>query len=598
LRRYLTLWTELLAMSWRQQPRLTLGLFAVEIGALVAAIGISTGTGAVVDRAASASAGWAVGGAVAVALISTIDAVVRGLSQSLVFRAVSQISDARVDPQIVTDLATIDTIEHLERGDVLARVTILRHAAWGVVASGWSAVHAIFTLVRLVAVLLVLGWVSPWLLALVPMAFVPLWCDRRGQKVVAVAETETAEAFALQRHLFDLATSASAGKELRVTGAADELARRQRAAWDEAMFPRHRAQSRAARLRMAGWSVFVLGFVGCLAAAIRSSGSGPSVAGQVLLAVTAAATLQQSVGAAIFQVAGSLNAGRLIDPYLWLREYAVEQRPAGATGRSAPDVLRSGISLRDVHFTYAGTNRPALDSITADLPAGSVVAIVGEYGSGKTTLVKLLGKFYRPAGGSITVDEVDLTELDTAGWRARTSMAFQDFGRYPQTTVTESVGMGDLPHLDDPERVAQAVQAADGEAFIKRLPDGPSTRLGRTYGGVDLSEGQWQKVALARASMRADPLLFVLDEPTASIDAPSEHQIVERYVARARDLARRTGAVTVVITHRFSTVASADLILVLDKGRLIESGTHEELMATGGRYRTLYEMQAKAYQPA
>lgn len=266
-------------------------------------------------------------------------------------------------------------------------------------------------------------------------------------------------------------------------------------------------------------------------------------------------------------------------------------------GEKAPEVLRAGIAFENVSYAYPGTDRLALDGVDVTLPAGSVVAIVGEYGSGKTTLVKLLAKFYRPDSGRITVDGRDLAGLDTEDWRSRSSAAFQDFGRL-HTSFAEAVGLGDLAHVEDRERIAEAVRAADAESLVARLPDGLDSQLGREFDGVDLSEGQWQKTALARASMRPDPLLFVLDEPTASLDAPSEDAIFARYMQRARDLATRTGAVTVIVSHRFSTVTGADLILVLDRGRLIEAGTHEELVLLGGRYADLYSIQANAYAPA
>jgi ABC-type multidrug transport system fused ATPase/permease subunit len=157
--------------------------------------------------------------------------------------------------------------------------------------------------------------------------------------------------------------------------------------------------------------------------------------------------------------------------------------------------------------------------------------------------------------------------------------------------------MGDLTHLEDRERLAEAVRAADAEALVDRLPHGLDTQLGRVFGGVELSEGQWQKSALARASMRQDPLLFILDEPTASLDAPSEAAIFGRYMQRARELVVRAGAITVIVSHRFSTVTGADLILVLDQGRLAESGSHKSLLALGGRYANLYSIQATAYAP-
>jgi ATP-binding cassette subfamily B protein len=185
---------------------------------------------------------------------------------------------------------------------------------------------------------------------------------------------------------------------------------------------------------------------------------------------------------------------------------------------------------------------------------------------------------------------VPLPALDTSSWRARTTAAFQDFGRF-HTTVRENVGLGDLPALDDTARVRAALDEADAAGLAPL-----DTLLGRELGGADLSEGQWQRLALARASMRQDPLLMILDEPTASLDAPTEQAIFERHMARARLLAARTGAVTVIVSHRFSTVTGADLILVLDQGRLTEQGTHASLMALGGTYAELYRIQAGAYQ--
>ncbi len=257
--------------------------------------------------------------------------------------------------------------------------------------------------------------------------------------------------------------------------------------------------------------------------------------------------------------------------------------------------MRSGITFENVSYRYPGTDRLALDDVSVHIPAGTVVAVVGEYGSGKTTLVKLLGKFYRPDNGRITVDGVDLASLDTADWRSRICAAFQDFGRL-ETSFAQGIGLGDLSRLTDRGRIIQAVRYADASSLMERLPRGLDTQLGSQPGGVDLSEGQWQRVALARAAMRDAPLLFVLDEPTASLDAPSEHAIFQRQISRARQLAAHTGAITVIVSHRFSTVTGADLILVLDQGRLVESGSHTELSALdGGRYADLYGIQADAY---
>jgi ATP-binding cassette subfamily B protein len=229
------------------------------------------------------------------------------------------------------------------------------------------------------------------------------------------------------------------------------------------------------------------------------------------------------------------------------------------------------------------------------LPAGSVVAIVGENGAGKTTLVKLLAKLYEPTSGSILVDDTPLARVPADQWRARLAGAFQDFFRF-ELRARHTVGLGDVPRMDDEPAVVRAIDRAGADDVIARLTSGLDTQLGPTWpGGVEVSFGQWQKLALARGFMRDDPLLLVLDEPTAALDAETEHALFERYAAAARDDGG-DGRITILVSHRFSTVRMAGLIVVLDGARLVEMGTHDELMEHGGQYSQLYAIQAAAYR--
>jgi ATP-binding cassette subfamily B protein len=238
-----------------------------------------------------------------------------------------------------------------------------------------------------------------------------------------------------------------------------------------------------------------------------------------------------------------------------------------------------------------------LDDVSFTLPAGAVVAIVGENGAGKTTLVKLLAKMYEPSSGSILVDDTLLSRVPAAEWRTYLAGAFQDFFRF-EFRARHTVGLGDVPRLDDEAAVCAAVDRAGAADVLARLAAGLDTQLGPTWpSGVELSFGQWQKLALARGFMRDQPLLLVLDEPTAALDAETEHALFERYAAVARgDADSRTGRITILVSHRFSTVRMADLIVVLDGARLVEVGTHEELMARHGQYAELYSIQAAAYR--
>jgi len=232
-----------------------------------------------------------------------------------------------------------------------------------------------------------------------------------------------------------------------------------------------------------------------------------------------------------------------------------------------------------------------------------VVAIVGENGAGKSTLVKLLCRMYQPDSGRILIDGVDLARMPAQEWRSRLAGAFQDFFRF-EFRARHTVGLGDVPRLEDEPAVAAAVERAGATDVVQGLSAGLDTQLGQTWpGGVEVSFGQWQKFALARGFMREGPLLLVLDEPTAALDAETEHALFERYAAVAR--AGRTprnvttganGRITLLVSHRFSTVRMADLIVVMDGARVVEVGSHNELLAKGGSYAELYGIQAAAYQ--
>ncbi|OAH13871.1 ABC transporter ATP-binding protein [Streptomyces jeddahensis] len=594
MRRYLALWAEMLRICWRRAPGATAALFGLCALSIAAAAGIALSLRAVIDGSVHGALGTAVVGACGVAVSHGATAVFQATIVDL-YLLLADETDLELRPRIYGWIAGIEGLDHLERTDFLDRLEGARNNTWRLCTSLWDVVLAVQAALKLGATLLVLGTVSPWLLFLLPFAALPLWFDHRGKQAVVDTETATAEVFRLQRHLFQLGTRADSGKDIRVAGAGEEIARRQAAAWDEAAHLRYRARVRAAWWKFGGWAVFACGFAGGLALVVYGAAHGNATAGDVVMAVTVASGLRQTVQAVVGSTANTLGTRTAIESYFWLRDYAAAETARTTGAALAPARLDKGIAFDHVSYRYPGTDRLALDDVSIHIPAGTVVAVVGEYGSGKTTLVKLLAKFYRPDTGRITLDGVDLADLDTAHWRSRISAAFQDFGRL-ETTFAEGVGLGDLPHLTDRERITRAIRDADASTLVERLPQGLDTQLGRELGGVDLSEGQWQRVALARSVMRDDPLLFVLDEPTASLDAPSEHAIFERQMSRARRLADHTGAITVIVSHRFSTVTGADLILVLDGGRLVESGTHAELSAVdGGRYADLYGIQEAAY---
>jgi ATP-binding cassette subfamily B protein len=312
-----------------------------------------------------------------------------------------------------------------------------------------------------------------------------------------------------------------------------------------------------------------------------------------ILVLTAGARLSSYVGATVSEI-GFLR-GIWMDGsrrLAWLEDYA--SAVARDADLLAPARIARGITFEHVTFAYPGADRHALEDVSLFLPAGSVIAVVGENGAGKTTLIKLLAKLYAPTSGRILVDGVDLARIDAAKWRERLSGAFQDFFRF-ELRAAQAIGVGDLPRIDAEPAIVTAMDRAGARDVAEKLPSGLRTQLGPTWPeGVDVSYGQWQKLALARGFMRDEPLLTALDEPTAALDAETEHQLFESYASRMSE--RPHGSMTILVSHRFSTVRMADLIVVLDGSRVVEVGTHDELLTLGGQYGQLYRIQAQAYQ--
>jgi ATP-binding cassette subfamily B protein len=378
---------------------------------------------------------------------------------------------------------------------------------------------------------------------------------------------------------------------VRVTGIGERLVRERRAAWDRWYGPISAARSGSAAWHALAWAIFGLAFVG--AVVFVSSGM-HAPASQVLLVLAAGARLSAYIGATVGEI-GFLR-GFWMDGsrrLAWLEDYAAAI--AAAADLPVPAALHKGIRLDHVTFAYPGTSRVVLDDVSLTLPAGAVVAIVGENGAGKTTLVKLLSKMYEPTSGTILVDDTPLARMPAADWRGRLAGAFQDFFRF-EFRARHTVGLGDVPRMEDEPAVTAAIDRAGATDVVAKLASGLDTQLGPTWpAGVELSFGQWQKIALARGFMRDEPLLLVLDEPTAALDAETEHALFERYAAAAHG-SGESGRITLLVSHRFSTVRMADLIVVLDGAKLVEVGTHEELMAKRGQYSELYSIQAAAYR--
>jgi ATP-binding cassette subfamily B protein len=499
--------------------------------------------------------------------------------------------------------ASAATIAHQERPEYLNRLSVLRNQVFVLDHMYMSLFSTCGWFLRLGVTIALLVSIHPALLLLAAFALPTVFTSTWRPAVERTAQERGAPSSRLTRHLFTTATTATPGKEVRVTGIGQRLATERRQAWERSYALISAARWGSARWHALAWAIFGGAFVG---AVVFVSAGLKAPASDVLLVLAAGSRLSAYIGATVGEI-GFLRgiwmdgARRLA----WLEDYVASL--AASADLAVPARLTRGIRFDHVSFAYPGTDRLVLDDVNLELPAGAVVALVGENGAGKTTLVKLLAKLYEPRAGRILIDAIELARMSADEWRTRLAGAFQDFFRF-EFVARRSVGVGDLPRLDDEPAVVRAVGRAGAEDVIFGLPAKLETQLGPTWPqGAEVSFGQWQKLALARGFMRDGPLVLVLDEPTAALDAETEHALFERYAAAA-GAGRRpgpstdggafsdNGRITILVSHRFSTVRMADLIVVLDGARVAEVGTHDQLMARRGTYAELYEIQAGAYR--
>ncbi|RIV40342.1 ABC transporter ATP-binding protein [Micromonospora radicis] len=585
---------QLLATAWRMDRIRTIGSIVLMVCGALAAPLLAVGLGAMTDAVVAGD--WRAGAwyGVLVAVLAIVTLTFSHFAHVLYFE-LSELAEIDFDRKLIELSNGAVGIAHHEQADQADSLTVLQRESRRFRTGLEALFGGVSLLLAMVVTAVLLARLHPLLLLLPLAAIPPLYTGRLAERRLDAAKTATAEPIRLSLNLFNLATSSRHAGEVRVFRLEEQLRRRRTELWARGTAGLHRAQTAAAATQVAGQLVFAAAYVGGVLLILRDATTGRHSVGAVVLAVALAAQVNQQVTTAVALMQDLL---RMASTYRRMERLgtAVAVPDTSSAGQVPPDRLRAGIVFDGVEFRYPATDAVALRDVDLALPAGSVVAIVGENGAGKTTLVKLLCGFYQPTRGRVLVDGVDLRELPIEAWRQRISAGFQDFVRY-ELLARQAVGVGNLAQIDDAAAVQAALDRARSSDVLTHLAEGLETQLGKSYAdGAELSGGQWQKLALGRALMRETPLLLVLDEPTSALDPEAEHGLFERYAEQSRRVAATTGAITLLVSHRFSTVRMADQIIVVRDGQIAEMGSHAELVRADGQYAELYALQARVYQ--
>jgi len=579
------------AAFWAANRRLTAAVVVVAVASGLLVPVFALGTGALVralDHESSVTA--------ALVLLTVVFVLGRVLDpvREQLGEALWRQSDEWLSRRVMTAMTSPVGIAHVESPEVRDRLAQTEGLVTGVTPgeAGWWLGPVVLLYVQGIASLAIVAAYRWWLaLVLAAANAVSFRVSRHHWHSVTLVLMGRTPRLRHSYYVRTLALTGEVAKEARVFGLAGWLVERYRQGWLAEMHEIWRTRSE-------GWlaSFAAAIAVGAVELTVVGLLVHRALDGDVTLAV-AITVVQAVLGAAVLSRYEDGNwflseLGRVLARVETIEEAGSDGGGVPVVGtRSADGLPARSIRFDHVTFAYPGSDRPVFSGLDLEIAAGQSLAIVGENGAGKTTLIKLLTRLYDPQHGSITVDGADLRELDPSSWHRRVGAVFQDYVRF-EVPAYDNVAYGNLERRGDRERVLEAAALAGADRAIERLPDGWSTVLTREVtDGAELSGGEWQRLALARAlfAVRSGAGLLILDEPTASLDVRGEAQVYARFLELTR------GVTTIVVSHRFSTVRRADRIVVIEHGRVLEDGSHGELLARGGRYATMYRLQAAKF---